>query len=69
MIEVKEETCRIQGTTEVILAELTTVTRIVHQMLEEEFDKEAAEDILKDVLLLATAENVEDVLEKKDQRT
>ena len=65
MIEVKEGTCRIRGTTEMILAELTTVTRAVHQMLEEDFDKATAEDILKDVLLFTTTENIEDVLEKK----
>lgn len=65
MIEVKEGTCRIQGTTEMILAELTTVTRVVHQMLEEKFDKATAEDTLKEVFLIGTAENIKDVLEKK----
>lgn len=64
MIEVKEGTCRIQGTTEMILTELTTVTRAVYQMLEE-FDKATVEDALKEVFLIATAKNMEDVLEKK----
>lgn len=39
--------------------------KCVHQMLEERFDEDAAEGVLKDVLLIGMAENMEEVLEKK----